>query len=267
MKTITLLGLAAAAGFSTAHGAVIASEDFQSYADGNFVGPAVAGDTSGGNGGTGWTGRWNSGNPTAATSGQEILGGAVVYTGSGNQFAFRDFPAFPTPAAGTTATRWLSVDFQRSGSGGFRGVSLFRFPPGNGGSAEQVLIGGLADTNWSLGANGSTAGQQISSEDASTLRTGVVRFTIGDGNNGSAELWVAPDAVTPVDVSGAPVATFNGLDIFGVNSLRIGSNGGQTVDNIIIGETAADVGAVVPEPSSIGLLCLAFLGAFRRRRS
>jgi hypothetical protein len=132
------------------------------------------------------------------------------------------------------------------------------------GESEKFLIGNTWPTvghdKWSM--NGVSPTMELN---YSGMKTAVARITLGAGATSTVDLWVgATDS--PVDVSGAALASVTGRELAGVDGIRINGNdfggGGnnQSFDNLLIGTTVADVDAI-PEPSAaflggLGMLCL-----------
>jgi hypothetical protein len=219
--------------------AVIVSEDF-TYGDGGHNGQ---------NGGTGFTGGW--------TSTTNVSGGVAV----GNDASLRDLSA----TIGSSGTLWVSFDWGNASKptegGSFGGLTFFV------GESEKFLIGntwpGTGHDKWQM--NGSV---QTSELNYAGMKTGVAKITLGAGETSTIDLWVGATG-SPVDVGGAPMATainreFAGVDRIRINGIDFGG-GSQSFDNLVIGTTMADVGAI-PEPSAALLGGLGILALLRRRR-
>ncbi|MBX2850362.1 MAG: PEP-CTERM sorting domain-containing protein [Phycisphaeraceae bacterium] len=259
MFKTSLLAAVGVLASAQAFGGVIASDDFNSYSDGNLVGQGVAG--------SGWAGGWING--PGGVGDKTVAGGAVQIVGS-NSGAFRELA---TPF-GTSQTIWISFDFHFTPPGNagtvntFGGLSLF---VGTAGSGEKTLLGDAFKKDvWGISSPGGLfENTSVSVFDAA--RTAVARITINDGSADVVDLWVGDNDTDPVDVSGGPLASLdqkNGstpYDFAGVDHIRLGSGAASQFDNIILGDTAADVGAV-PEPGSLALLGLGGLALIRRRR-
>ena len=100
-----------------------------------------------------------------------------------------------------------------------------------------------------------------------TMKTAVVELTVGAGATGTAQRWVGQDDVTPVFVGRTPDAVATGLSLSNVDYLAVAGDGTFDLDNLVIGNTFADVGAT-PEPGT-GMV-LGVVGVFamvRRRRA
>jgi autotransporter-associated beta strand protein len=205
---------------------VMVAEDF-SYSDGGL---------SGQNGGTGFSDAW--------TSSTNVTGGIAV----GNNPSSRSLSvAFPE-----SGTIWISFDWgylvKPSEGGSYGGLTFYM------GGSEKFLIGntwpGSGHDKWQM--NGSAQSAEIN---YSGMKTGVAKITLGAGATSTVELWVGPIG-SPVDVSGAPIATASNRELAGVDGIRInggdfgnGSNS-QSFDNLLIGTTMADVDAIVPSTFS-----------------
>ena len=197
--------------------APIASDDF-TYADGALKGQ---------NGGSGFSNAWSSSTDVA---------GGVVVSGGGNNPSFRNLSsAFPT-----TGAVWLSFDWGHNTSGvDYGGVTLFTS------GSEVGLIGDVYTGTWLVDG---AAASSVSS--LASLKTGVVRITLGAGvDDDTIDLWVGPTG-SPVDVSGAVVSTRTGLSLAGVDRIRIMGDSAQSFDNLLIGTTIGDVDAINPTPAA-----------------
>ena len=211
------------------HADIIAEESF-TYANGNLTGR---------NGGSGFIGAWTS----AINDGLEVQNNVAVFDSNVAEGNFRAMTPF-----GNVGEVWLSFDLgDSSGSNAFAGLSFMsndNFGPSGGN--EKVLIGtrGGADVwNISLPAGGDSIVQ--SNVPIAVARKGVLKVSLGVGATSSIELWVGNNTVDLVDVSGVPDVTFNGAWLQDVNRIRVaaGRNSDMTFDNLVIGQTASDVGA------------------------
>ncbi len=280
---LTLLGTT-----SNASAALLASDDFESYALGSTV--------AGNNGGTGFSGAWGSSN-AGASANTTILSSSLSYSG-GTVFANGGSQAAQY-VAGTGAifdghlTR--SIPFGGSGSDPIYmsylwNNSVNNDAPASGDDFAQFGFDGTPDNpqNSIMQRNGLFQARSSTSTAASN---GSVPVNIdqtyllvmkaedtGSGFYDQVTLWVDPLS----DVEGAE--TVDGIST-GVGAMNTGniasialrsafweSDDTFLVDNILIGESFADVvPTAVPEPASIVVwsllgLCLAGYG-YRRRRN
>ena len=225
------------------------SDNFNNYSDGS-----LAHQTGGGAGTPGW-----GPNNWFAVGG----GGTVnVTTGvvNGNGDIRHGLDATFSATVGSTGTIWISFDWghDSSHSNTYGGLSLFD----GDNSTERVLIGNTYDpANWNM--NGAPTDTGVSNIG---MKTGVARITLNLGAaNDVIDLWVAATG-SPVDVSGAPMATTSNRDLANVSIIRIMGNNDQKFDNLKIGTTMLDV-AAIPEPSAALLGGLGMLALLRRRRA
>jgi hypothetical protein len=251
LAALTCAALIGSAALSQAD--VLVSETFD-YDDGPLDGQ---------NGGIGFNGAWTS--TTNVTSG-------VV---EGNAPSFRLFSSL----FGSSGTLWVSFDWGNSAAptqneayGGltfYAGATDGGFTEGPGGT-ERFLIGNtwgpIEDFDvWRM--SGSAPTLELNHPD---MKTAVAKITLGTGATSTVELWVGATG-SPVNVSGPAMATSTGRNLEGLDGIRImgqdfGDGGpNQAFDNLIIGETMFDVGAI-PEPTTALLGGLGLLALLRRRR-
>jgi hypothetical protein len=228
----------------TTNGAIVAQDDF-TYADGNLAGNA---------GGTGWAGAWTNFDGTPAT----VVGGvAQTAFSSGSGWVHSQV----TRSIDVTLTStWIRATVQKTVTSGiaesFGGIGLFE----NG--SEKGLIGnfwpGVAVDAWGAGPHpdqGEIAGELV------TTLSDVVVYISGT----ETKLWVNGN---PLNL-GTPEAIGSGVGQFNQILLRCGTNNnGETwqFDNLVVGETAADIGVVVPEPVTMAFLGFGALALIRRRK-
>lgn len=219
---------------------VIVSEDFNSYADGALAGAG---------GGAGFSNAWSSG---------VNVGGGVV---GGNAPSTRSFTTTPF---GNTGTLWVSFDWgfdsAPSENASYGGLTFYAGVGAGGGTydntTERFLIGNTWPAPathgvWRMSGGGTTAELNYG------MKTAVAKITLGAGATSTVELWVGPTG-SPVDVSGAALATVTNANLEGVDGIRImgtdfgpGFGGGgpnQAFDNLLIGTTIADVDATDTPP-------------------
>ncbi len=217
---------------TSANATVIASDDFNTYTDGNIVGQAGAG--------TGWSTDYTGADGLNVTSGQIDGSGAP-------EQVYRGLSQTIDVANGNEV--WMTFDGQitLSGSFGYAGVSFF-----DGGS-EKGIIGAISGRDM-FGIGGADTGVTGTNSIA-------VKFDLTDN---SVSLWTGT-AGSAVDVSGAPTQT-GSMNIKGTDNLRFAIHtGDMQIDNFIMGTTMEDVN-VVPEPSSAALLGLSGLALILRRK-
>jgi hypothetical protein len=260
---LALVALAA----GTAKAATLASDDF-SYPDGSHLNSQ--------SGGTGFVGQWLSpsfNGPYSANAPLLIENGSVSFNSAGpngqgsgwRQNSFRQLP-FSFQRGNQY---WISFDLQSLTSGmiqaNYQGISLYE-----GGGTERLFVGHSSyighDNSWRMvqqpgNIYQSTASTTVNSVDA--MKTGVLELIIGSPTS-TANLWVGPDDINPVDVSRAPDATASGLYLLNVTYLAIAGDATFTLDNLKLGTTAADV-VVVPEPAGIALFAGGALLLARRK--
>jgi len=233
--------------------AILISDRFD-YSDGSLNGQ---------NGGTGFSGAW--------TSTVNVASGVV----GGNAPSFR---LFSSPL-GSSGTLWVSFDWAYESAptqnGAYGGLTFYAgatdggFTEGPGGT-ERFLIGNtwgpIEDFDvWRM--SGSAPTLELNHPD---MKTAVAKITLGTGATSTVELWVGATG-SPVNVSGPAMATSTGRNLEGLDGIRImGQDFGvggpnQAFDNLIIGETMFDVGAI-PEPTTALLGGLGLLALLRRRR-
>ena len=236
----TLASATLLASTALSQAAVVWQDNFNGYANGSLAHQTVGGNP----GGTGFPGQWfNAGGTVVVNSG-------VV---SGNGPIFRDLGA---SFGSVSSTLWISFDWghDTTHSSTYGGLTFFE------GGTERALIGNTWDpATWNV--TGAISPTGVSSVG---MKTGVARISMFDGATDTIELWVG-NAGVPLDVSGAAMATGTGLNLNGVNIIRIMGGNAQTFDNLTIGTTMASIGAV-PEPSTTLLGGLGALALLRRRR-
>ncbi|MGJ8641049.1 MAG: hypothetical protein ACSHYA_16790 [Opitutaceae bacterium] len=199
-------------------------------------------------GGTGFVGPWEGGNYVVSDG---------VVTGSGD--AYRNLLL----AFGDSGEIWISFNLVKNSGKGYGGISFFED------NNERLIVGDWFEQGfWSMDTKVKVAeGRQTSNVPLTKNRTAVIRITLGSGSSSLVDLWVGEGSSNPVDVSGAPLLSFSGADLAGVNRIRIGSDFNQSIENLTISDSYGEI-AWIPEVSNVGLLCgLIALGcAFRRRR-
>lgn len=243
LAALACASLIASAAMSQA--AVIIADDF-SYGDGGLDGQ---------NGGTGFGSNFWFQTSTSVSGG--------VAGGTGNASARRNFAA----TLGTTGTIWLSFDWGNSSkpteNGSYGGITFYE-TQADFDANQRFLIGntwpGSGHDVWQM-----TNATPTTELNYSGMKTAVARMDLGAG---TVSLWLGATG-SPVDVSGAAVATASGLSLTNLGGIRINGQDfggvGQSFDNLIIGTTMLDVDAI-PEPSTALLGGLGLLALLRRRR-
>ncbi len=220
----TILGAGALLLAASSQATVIAYDDF-----------ATGGSLEGAADGAGFTDGWSGGTYT-------VVGG--VASGTGNALRSLD------NELGTNGTIWVSFDMGRTSGNSYGGLSFFE----NDGSnlTERLIIGDTYKQGvWGL-AHAGSANTDISIEG---LKTAVAKISL---ESGIVELWVATNVTDTVDCTGAADATVTAGTFGGVNTLRIGAGFSMDFSDLIIADTAAEVGALVGDDttynaSTIGL--------------
>jgi hypothetical protein len=130
------------------------------------------------------------------------------------------------------------------------------------GGTETFLIGNPwayapTQTFWNISSGSGDPGTGISN---TGMKSGVAKL---DLDAGSVSLWVGATGTT-IDVSGTADASTTGVNLAGIQGIRIngwsGNSASQSFDNLVIATTMADVDAI-PEPGAallggLGILCL-----------
>ena len=223
-----------------ASAAVIAQEDFTYTPDGTGL--------LGEDGGSGFdTAYTASGTGTSITVTTGVATTTAAHNGN-----FRSL----TNNLGSSGELWVSIDMGDSAGTTYGGLSFFN------GTAEPLYIGMQGGT-WRL-ALPSTTGPD-SGVSFSGFKTGVAKITLGAGATGTVSLWVGDNAIDVVDVSGDADTTVTGFALTGADKIRLQGGAGISFDNLIMGDTYQDVGAV-PEPATMSLLALGGIAMLRRRK-
>lgn len=217
-----------------------------------------AGPLSGQNGGMGFGAHVWFATSTSVTGG--------VAGGGGDSSARRNFEV----SLGTTGTIWVSFDWGYSAkpteNGSYGGLTFYE-TQADVDANERFLIGntwpGAGHDVWRMTNNLAPTTEL----NYPGMKTAVAKLDLGAG---TASLWVGP-AGSPVDVSGAAMATASGLALTNLHGIRIngvdlgGGGVAQSFDNLFIGTEMSDV-AAVPEAGTAGLLTLGLLLLRRLRR-
>jgi hypothetical protein len=263
----------------SARGAVIASDDFESYAAGSQL--------SGQSGATGFTGPYavtaaNSSNVTVVNKSLSYSGGIVGVNGGSNA----------VQVAGVADSNDLIVRPIATQSGS---PVYFGFLYSTNSTTEAFLQFGLengsaGDPNASVGVQGNAANgtgaegffARVPNAPATTVHAssgitaGTTYYVVGRISKGAGsstyntvDLFVNPTSLdessptlTATNVANAGVSSFNN---FVLCTARTDAGSLYDFDNLTIGTTFADV-VPTPEPGCLGLLGLSGLGLLRRSR-
>jgi hypothetical protein len=160
---------------------------------------------------------------------------------------------------GPTGTIWLSFDWgQVTAQSSWGGIAFFK-----NANDEISEIGKIGNTDnagfWNTG--NATPTSTVSTQG---MQTGVARIVLGGAGNSTVDLWVGATG-SPVNVSGAALATATNMNLSDTRYFRFMGGDAQTLDNFVVGTTMFDVDAI-PEPSSALLGGLGLLALLRRRR-
>lgn len=223
---------------------VLASDNFNSYANGAIAGA---------NGGTGWAGGWTG------TSAASMNGGALQISGNGDNLATRLLSA---PVTGNVIVRF---DFTLS-AGSLQDNDFlalwFGSPTGSAAGPNIGLkanCGAGCSNDLFVRTNGSDAGGNLQNVAAGTTYSlmGYLQKTASSSVYNRFDFWVNPSA--------EEIATLTGSDAFDTGNASIGSfsrigfrganldNGDVIrIDNLRISQ--------VPEPGVLALLSLSLAG-------
>jgi len=150
------------------------------------------------NGGTGWTGSWNSATNDINAPGFTYTSGSDTLATSGGRVTIKSGQASfrNLPATYTSGTYWFSFLAKSSspGNGQWGGLSLF-----NGGSEPLFFGQPSGSLNWGI-ANGTTPATNNTGNQAFI----VVKVILNSVGTDSAFLWVNPALnATPLEVNAA----------------------------------------------------------------
>lgn len=271
----TLLGVGLFTGTPQSHAALLAYEGFD----------YTAGNVNGDNGGTGWSGSWNSATSSAnVVTGTTLSysGGSISLSGSGTALSI---------TGGSDGQ--LNRSFVGAGTGTEIYFSfLFQSVAGSGNEAPYFYLsdtnswtqsGGIGDVNSATGqavfgarinSGAATANSSVSYTNGTTYLLVGRLSTDAPGGDPNAldrvELWVNPTSLTPgtaaATVNATTGLTLDVLDVFSTRMANFADTDQILIDELRIGTDFASV-VTVPEPS-VGLLLLlggTSLLALRRR--
>lgn len=219
---------------------VLASDNFNSYANGAIAGA---------NGGTGWAGGWTG------TSAASVNGGALQISGNGDNLATRLLSA---PVTGNVIVRF---DFTLS-AGSLQDndfLALWFGSPTGPNIGLKANCGGGCSNDLFVRTSGTDAGGNLQNVALGTTYSlmGHLQKTAGSTAYNRFDFWVNPSA--------EEIATLTGSDAFDTGNASIGSfsrigfrwanldNGDVIrIDNLRISQ--------VPEPGVLALLSLSLAG-------
>lgn len=280
-RTLLQLPLALALGLLaprlSSDAAMIAYDGFNSYS---------VGDLSGNNGGAGWNSAWSSftaandvvaGGLSYSAGSLNINGGANTMQKSSGAGGVNADPYFNRSFSSTSSSSiWMSFLFQ---SGNLSGTDFLEFylsdAAGEGNSGAALVNFGASGANkLGVRANPTLTSGALSSYGGGTPGAGTTYLLVtrisGDGSGSATnydrvEFWLNPTS-TSLGAATASVdldLEVSSLAYFGVRANGLASTDIFKVDELKIGTTAVDV---VPEPNSIALVGLGFLGFILLRR-
>lgn len=249
LTALTCASLLASAALSK--GAVLWADNFSGYGDGGLR------HAGGGGGGVSGTPGWGGNSYYLGSNTINVSSGVVT----GNGDAFHGLTQSFAATVGSTGTLWVAFDWghDSTNTGGTYGGLTF-LVGGHGGS-ERALIGNTYDAaGWDVTNSGGASGVSMIGR-----KSAAAKITLGGGAGAddTIELWVQSGSFSlnadfnPI-VSGTALLTGSGLDLAGVDSIRIMGNNSQTFDNLSI--------TSIPEPGAALLGGLGMLALLRRRK-
>lgn len=227
-----------------------------------------------GNGGSGFSTGWRNNVTTAGNSSVDITAGSLVfptgvpYTTVGNKVEDPTGDAgFRTLTTGldmsVTEDYFVSFLWRRPTANQFAGLSFFS------GATEQVYFGSLSgQTAFQIAqlGNSATPGPANSQLLNTTyFVVGKIQANATGFDQAFLKIYQEGDTIDLTETTSYTItgAANENLSVT-LDSIRIDAGDDYGIDEIRIGETWADV---IPEPSSAGLLLLAFAGLAVRKRN
>jgi PEP-CTERM motif-containing protein len=250
MKKISLLLPVAALLTANVQAALVLNDSF-SYSDGPIVGAP----------GSPWA-------THSGTAGQaNVVSGQLSLTESESEDVNSALSGGPyTVASGAVLYSSFTVSFSALPSGGGAYFAHFR-DTGTGFRARvftSTTNAALGSFRFGIGNSSSatvTSGQIATDLNLNTTYTVVTRYDVASG---LSTIWLNPTAETDPSVTASDTPGTIDISSYAFRqSLATGSGmGNLTVDDLRVGTTFAEV---VPEPSTIVLLCLGAVGLMSRR--
>lgn len=273
----TLLGVGFFAGTPRAHAALLAYEGFD----------YTAGDVNARNGGTGWSGGWNSVAGATVVTGTTLgyTGGTISVNGSGTALSITGGSAGQLNrgfvGTSTGSEIYFSLLFQVvAGSGNeFSNFYLSNDPDLNNSGGFGDLSTAASDSRFGARIYDG-AGESSENISSTSYAVGTTYLLVGRlstaGSAGAAgeidqvDLWVNPTSLTPGTASATVNTRSTGLtladfDVFSSRMINFADTDRILIDELRIGTDFASVVAV-PEPSVAGLLLLGGASCLAWRR-
>ena len=221
---------------SAASAAILASDDF------GYTGAATA---------NGWS-------AYSGTDGSITANGSVLAVGSGAE-DIRFSPAFADQLTGDT---FASFNINVSAVGGTP-TYTFGFLDGTAMESRFALIS--SGTGYAISIFGAGTANLAQTAELSFSTSYLITLAY-NATTYTHSLWVDSDGTDEASPDASFVnGTNTGIDNFFLRQAT--GSGTYTVDNMVVGETFADVApAAVPEPATMGLLGLGALAMVLRRR-
>lgn len=270
-------------------GALLAYDGFETYTASEGFGTELVGQTGGG---TGWGGAWASGGGTPGTvkvinyNVMSYNNGIVSVSGGSNSLRVPQNPTSPGDftinralSASQTGEVWFSLLFKPGNEGSYGDFTqMFISDDGDVNNSGAVIADGRTGSQWAARVTGNSS--NTTTNTTADLTDGTTYFIVGrfskDGpdsvtNFDRMQLWLNPSSLT----LGASTAIANQnsstalVNTLGFRFFDYDANDSVLIDEIRIGESAADVIPVIPEPGTVYALLVGLAGVpliVRRRR-